>query len=78
VIGFDVGGMGEMIEDGVTGRLVPAGDVARLAEACLSYVPDASLRARHGSAGRARIEKDFNARLHAGVVAGELARAAGR
>ena len=77
-IGFDVGGIGEMIEDGVTGRLVPAGDIARLAEACLSYVPDAGLRTRHGAAGRARIEKDFNARLHAGVIAGELARAAGR
>jgi glycosyltransferase involved in cell wall biosynthesis len=78
VVAFDVGGMGEMITDGVSGRLAPGSppDVAALAEACLNYFADAALRQRHGAAGRTRIEQDFNARIHAQRIADELIRAA--
>jgi glycosyltransferase involved in cell wall biosynthesis len=78
VVAFDVGGMGEMITDGVSGRLAPGSppDVAALAEACLNYFGDAALRQRHGAAGRTRIEQDFNARIHAQRIADELIRAA--
>jgi glycosyltransferase involved in cell wall biosynthesis len=77
VVAFDVGGMGEMITDGVSGRVVPPQDVAAMAEACLDYFADGALRVRDGAAGRARIERDFNARSHAKVIQDELVRAAG-
>ena len=78
VVAFDVGGMSEMITDGDSGRIVPPRDVAAMADACLDYFADGALRVRHGAAGRARIERDFNARLHARVIQDELLRAAGR
>jgi glycosyltransferase involved in cell wall biosynthesis len=80
VVAFDVGGMGEMIEDGITGRLASGSppDIEAMAEACLGYFADATLRQRHGAAGRARIERDFNARLHARQIQDALLRAAGR
>jgi glycosyltransferase involved in cell wall biosynthesis len=77
VVAFDVGGMSEMITDGDSGRIVPPQDVAAMAQACLDYFADAALRRRDGAAGRARIERDFNARLHARVIQDELLRAAG-
>jgi glycosyltransferase involved in cell wall biosynthesis len=78
VVAFDVGGMGEMIEDRVSGRLAPGAppDIAALAQACLEYFSDADLRRRDGAAGRARIEQDFNARTHARRIQDELLRAA--
>lgn len=70
VVAFSRGGIGEMIEDGVEGQLVGGSppDVDGLAAACLSYYRDKDKRQRHGSAGRHRIERDFDARRHARVL----------
>jgi glycosyltransferase involved in cell wall biosynthesis len=48
------GGLLDSVDDGVTGRLVPAGDPAALARALVEIVGDPSLRARRGSAARHR------------------------
>jgi glycosyltransferase involved in cell wall biosynthesis len=79
VVAFDIGGMPEMIENGVNGKLAPASppDIEALAEACLSYFADAGLRQRDGAAGRRRIEREFNARTHARLIEAELFRASG-
>ena len=79
VVTFDVGGMAEMIADGISGRLVPGTppDIAALADACLGYMADAGLRQRNGAAARRRVEQEFNARTHAGLIENELFRAAG-
>jgi glycosyltransferase involved in cell wall biosynthesis len=53
VVASDTGGSGELIHDGQTGRLVPAGDVAALAAAILDCLTDpdrARAMARRGQA----------------------------
>jgi glycosyltransferase involved in cell wall biosynthesis len=47
----------EVVEDGSTGLLFPVGDVGALAERSLLAVQDARLRARIGSAARARVQR---------------------
>lgn len=49
-----VGGIPELIEDGVTGLLVPPRDPAAMAEALARISSDAQLRSRMGVAARAR------------------------
>jgi glycosyltransferase involved in cell wall biosynthesis len=60
VIASDVGGIHEVVEDGVTGFLVPAGDVERLASALERLVGDRQLGERLGRAGRRRVEERFS------------------
>lgn len=60
VVGTRVGGLPEVIEDGVTGALVPASDPAAMATALERYVLDPALRAAHGEAGRARVHRKYN------------------
>jgi len=54
------GGNPELVEDGVTGRLVPVGDTAALTEALTGYVREGHLRAMHGKAGRQRAVDHFS------------------
>jgi len=67
VLAFDVGGVGEMIDDGVEGTLVGGTppDVPALAAAMVRALRDPDLRRRQGAAGRARVVRDFDARAHA-------------
>lgn len=55
-----VGGNPELVEDGVTGRLVPARDPGALREALAAYLDDPHLRAMHGKAGRQRAVECFS------------------
>ena len=77
VVAFDVGGIGEMVEDGFTGALIPCPDVHALARACAKYAMDESLRKRHGDSARERILRDYDAHNHAREVEEILARASG-
>lgn len=52
VIGSRIGGIPEVIDDGGTGLLVPPGDAAALAAACLRILGDGDLADRMGAAGR--------------------------
>lgn len=60
VIATAVGGNPELVEDGLTGRLVPAASHVALAEAIKPYVVDSQLRHQHGQAGRRRAETRFS------------------
>jgi sugar transferase (PEP-CTERM/EpsH1 system associated) len=60
VVSTAVGGIPDLVADGASGALVPAGDPQRLAEALAAYVLDAERTRRHGAAGRARIEQQYS------------------
>ncbi|MEP6678386.1 MAG: TIGR03088 family PEP-CTERM/XrtA system glycosyltransferase [Betaproteobacteria bacterium] len=55
-----VGGNGELVEDGATGALFPAGDATALARALERYVADPTLRAAHGARARAVAAERFS------------------
>jgi len=60
VVGFAVGGLSEAVQDGVTGRLVPGGDVAALQQAIAALLENADLRRQMGEAGRERMQNEFS------------------
>ncbi len=54
VVAAGATGASSLVEDGVTGRLVPPGDTDAFAKAIAPYCTDATLRAAHGDAGETR------------------------
>lgn len=60
VVATRTGGNRELIETGVSGRLVPPGSSADLAKALLEYAADPAQRQAHGQAGRRRALIDFS------------------
>lgn len=60
VVATAVGGIPELVEDGVTGRLVPAGDPDALAGALLEVLDRPERAAEFGRAGRRRIEDTYS------------------
>ncbi len=60
VVATDVGGVASVVESGVTGTLVSAGDPHVLAAALRGYVADEKLRRQHGKAGCARVAMNFS------------------
>jgi glycosyltransferase involved in cell wall biosynthesis len=60
VIVSRVGGLKELVEDGVSGLHVPPGDPLALAEAIARIMREPELRVRLGRAGRERVLTKFN------------------
>jgi glycosyltransferase involved in cell wall biosynthesis len=58
----DVRGCRQVVDDGVTGRLVPVGDAGALADAIAALATDDAGRAAMGRAGRAKAEREFDDR----------------
>jgi len=56
LIAGDVGGVAEVVHDGISGLVVPPRDVAALAHALLRLADEGQLRARLGRGARARAE----------------------
>ena len=61
VAAYDIDGTREVCIDGVTGRLVKAGDVAALGQAVAELAADAPARQRMGAAGREHCREEFSA-----------------
>jgi glycosyltransferase involved in cell wall biosynthesis len=59
VVGTDLGGLPELIEPGVDGRVVPADDPAALAAALADVAGDPQRALAMGRAGRAKAVRDF-------------------
>jgi glycosyltransferase involved in cell wall biosynthesis len=55
VVGTDVGGVSELIQDGVTGLLVPLHDQGALTSALEKLIDDPALRSKMGQAGQTLI-----------------------
>lgn len=60
VVSTSVSGVPELVEDGVTGLLVPERDSEALADALQRLLGDAALRQRLGRQGRDRVVADFH------------------
>jgi glycosyltransferase involved in cell wall biosynthesis len=76
VVATRVAGCVDAVVDGVTGALVPPGDVGALRAALAAYLGDPERRRRHGEAARARVLREFDRRRIWEALAGEYARAA--
>ncbi|MEM9914834.1 MAG: glycosyltransferase family 4 protein [Planctomycetota bacterium] len=61
VVGYDVGGIPSVIQDGETGRLVPVGDRAALGRALLDLLDDPQYRAGLAERGRQHVVEHFSA-----------------
>jgi glycosyltransferase involved in cell wall biosynthesis len=66
VVGTRVGGIPEVIEDGVTGCLAGRGDARQIASHILLLLRDPAARERMGLAGRAAVERKFDLRTNVG------------
>jgi glycosyltransferase involved in cell wall biosynthesis len=78
VVASRVGGVPELVVEGLTGFLVPPGNAAALADALQPLLDDQGLRRHLGAAGRVRAETRFNLnafrRAHLELYTTELAR----
>jgi glycosyltransferase involved in cell wall biosynthesis len=64
VIASNLGGLPEMVEEGETGLLFPAGDATALARCMARLWHDPESAAAMGAAGRRRVEREFSADAH--------------
>lgn len=69
VVAFRVGGIPEVVQDGVTGILVQPENPDALAKALIGLMAAPSLMEQMGMAGRMRVEAEFNPRARAERVA---------
>jgi glycosyltransferase involved in cell wall biosynthesis len=60
VVASDIGGLADIVLDGVTGMRVPAGDDSRLADALTLLLSDRALAERFGAAARERAREAFS------------------
>jgi glycosyltransferase involved in cell wall biosynthesis len=69
VIATRVAGVSELVEDGVTGRLVPPGNLEHLTAAIREMASDPDARRRMGREGRKTVEREFDAKREAARIA---------
>jgi glycosyltransferase involved in cell wall biosynthesis len=60
VVATDVGGVADVVLQERTGRIVPPGDAASLADAVICLLNDPGLRARMGASGRHHVSQRFS------------------
>jgi glycosyltransferase involved in cell wall biosynthesis len=78
IVATRTGGIPEVVDDGVTGKLVAPRDHAAMAQAILELLNDHGGRELMGDAGRARVEASFTVERMVAGTAAVYARLAGR
>jgi glycosyltransferase involved in cell wall biosynthesis len=78
VVATTAGGIPEIVDEGVTGHLVPPRDPHGLAEAMTRQLGDEGLRRKMGEAGLARVRERFTVERMVRETAAVYARLAGR
>lgn len=68
MISYGTGSIPEVVEDGVTGKLVPLGDTDRLARTAMELMEDVHLAYGIGLAGRERVRALFSWERTARVI----------
>ncbi|MHC4115474.1 MAG: glycosyltransferase family 4 protein [Planctomycetota bacterium] len=68
IVATNIRGCRQVVEDGVTGLLVPLGDKGALASAIRKLVEDKELREKMGQAGHEKAQREFDERRVCGVV----------
>jgi Glycosyltransferase len=64
IVGFNTGGNHELVEDGVSGKLVEFGNIRLLAKAIVELLNDDAQRKAMGSQARLRTERLFDVRVN--------------
>jgi glycosyltransferase involved in cell wall biosynthesis len=72
VVATRIAGVSELVEDGISGFLTPAGDAGSLSERLVQLLGDRDLRQRMGRAGRAKVEAEFDLRREAVRIVDEF------
>ncbi|MEO1762519.1 MAG: glycosyltransferase family 4 protein [Cyanobacteria bacterium J06629_18] len=65
VVAPKIAGISELVENDVSGYVIPAGDKISLAQSIEKLLTDCELRSKFGAAGRSKVEKEFNINLEA-------------
>jgi sugar transferase (PEP-CTERM/EpsH1 system associated) len=60
VLATDVGANADLVADGITGSIVPPGELGTFGEGIARYAADGTLSRAHGRAGRLRVEQRFS------------------
>lgn len=66
VVAFDVGGLPDMVTNGVTGQLVPLSDTRKMGETIIDLIQKPDLRKSMGKEGRKIAEKEYSLSVQAG------------
>lgn len=75
VVSTRVGGIPDLIDDGLTGLLVTPADKASLTHAIARLLDDAALRQQMGDRGREKVEREFNAAVNVPRILGLMKQA---
>ena len=78
VVSSRLGSIPEIVEDGITGRLVPPGDTTALGEAMRELVDDGPRAEAMGRAGRNLVETVYGPARHLVAMLGVYAQAEAR
>lgn len=62
VVAHDVGGIGDVLRDGLDGLVVPSKDSAALTEALKTVLMDPEMRHAMGTSARKRVEEKYSAK----------------
>ncbi|MGH3020372.1 MAG: glycosyltransferase, partial [Gaiellaceae bacterium] len=72
VVASGISGIPELVDDGVSGLLVPPGDSRALARALRRLHDDPGLRERLAGAGREKVEREFDVRASAAELVRQI------